>query len=137
MKKERKKYIMMVLETSDYLNYGAKIPVEVCEHLLQATFGSDEYVFGLMQLRDLLNGRGWLSKIRNQEYIEIIDSKSLTTEQNKWSQNHHRKYRKRDQALANIHYEQIDKDDIEKIMHERNKLTSVLRGIKSVLNKYL
>lgn len=137
MNKERKKYIMMIMESSGFLNYGAKIPKEACEQMLQETAGSDEYIFGMMNLRDLLNGRGWLCKIRNQEYIEILEAKNLNLEQNRWSNNHQKKYKKRDEALSNIHYDQIDTEDVEKIMHERAKLTAVLRGIKSVLNKYL
>jgi len=66
-----------------------------------------------------------------------VESKNLNLEQNRWSSNHQKKYKKRDEALSNIHYDQVDKDDVEKIMHERAKLTAVLRGIKSVLNKYL
>jgi hypothetical protein len=137
MNKERKKYIMMIMEASGFLNYGATIPKEACEQMLQEVAGTDEYIFGMMTLRDLLNGRGWLCKIRNQEYIEILESKNINLEQNRWSQNHQKKYRKRDEALSNIHYDQVDKDDVDKIMLERAKLSAVLRGIKSVLNKYL
>jgi len=49
MNKDRKKYIMMVLENGGYLQYGAKIRIDTCEQLLQEKLGSDAYVFGLMQ----------------------------------------------------------------------------------------
>jgi len=137
MNKERKKYIMMILENGDYLKYGSTLSKEICSKLINEEENSDEYIFGLMQLRDLLNGRGWLCKIRNQQFIEILEAKNIDLDQNRWSSNHQKKYKKRDEALSNIHFDQVDKEDIEKIMHERNKLRQVLSNMKSLLNKYL
>ncbi len=121
----------MVLEKGGFLQYGSTLSKEICLQLINEEEKSVEYIFGLMQLRDLLNGRGWLCKIRNQEFIEILEAKNIDLDQNRWSSNHQRKYKKRDEALSNIHFDQVDKEDIEKIMHERNKLRQVLSNMKS------
>lgn len=137
MKKERKKFIISYLDDSGYLKYGSVVPIDICEFILNTPKDHEEYIFKLMQLKQLLDGRGWPCKIRDQEYIEIYESKNLSHHQKNWQSNQVRKYNRKKESYSNIHYEQIDKEDMEKIMNETAKLTMTLKALKSTLNKYL
>lgn len=134
--KSLKKAVYEFIKSQDLLQYGNTIEKEVFD-LFCAGADQQQYIFFLMQMQDYLKSRGWPCKIVAQQHIKILESSQLSEHTSTWRKNQVRRYKKKEESLSNVHFDQISRDDVNKIMHETMKLSQTLKALKSTLNKYL
>ena len=135
MNKKEKDYVHEVLKTSNLLEQGTFIPSELINEIMQPFFPPTEYSFLLMQLKYLLEEKGYFCKTKKGNLRILGEDAADKMFRDRMGDQRRTKNRLR--TAQNAQLSEYSANTAKKIMHETNILIFKLNSFKSSLNEFL